>query len=108
MYPNDLNVMEAIWRSIRIYMVEKNGKLCDKFDRNIDLICEYDPQGMKMKIFTGETKIILSPFLSLALWCARSILRVCSLREAAFRFLYHCCCCCVFTYEACKTPLCAR
>lgn len=54
MYPNDLNVMEAIWRSIRIYIVERNGKLCDKFDRNIDLICEYDPQGMKMKIFTGE------------------------------------------------------
>lgn len=54
MYPNDLNVMEAMWRSVRIYIVEKNGKLCDKFDRNIDLICEYDPQGMKMKIFTGK------------------------------------------------------
>lgn len=63
MYPNDLNVMEAIWRSIRIYIVEKNGKLCDKFDRNIDLICEYDPQGMKMKIFTGEQNYNLFNFL---------------------------------------------
>lgn len=88
MYPNDLNVMEAIWRSIRIYIVEKNGKLCDKFDRNIDLISEYDPQGMKMKIFTGEQNIFSFNFAFFA--CVPLCLCVCVFEcvcKAAFRYL---------------------
>lgn len=52
-------MMEYIFESIRVFIVEKNEKLRDKFDRNIDLICENDPQGMKIKIFTGEVYIIL-------------------------------------------------
>lgn len=46
--------MESFFKSIRVYTVGKNGKLCDKFDRSIDLMCEYDPQGMKMKISKGR------------------------------------------------------
>lgn len=45
--------MENIFQSVRVFVVGKNGKLCDKFDQNIDLNCEHDPQGMRIKLSKG-------------------------------------------------------
>lgn len=56
MVPQNLNMVDEILRAIRIFVVQKNGELSDKFGRNINLICENDPQGMNMKIFTGKQK----------------------------------------------------
>lgn len=53
--------MENIFQSVRVFVVGTNGKLCDKFDQNFDLNCEYDPQGMRLKLFKGrKTYIFMS------------------------------------------------
>lgn len=54
MVPQSLNMVDVILRSIRIFKVQKNGELCDKFEKDISLICEYDPQGVNLKIYTGK------------------------------------------------------
>lgn len=55
MVPQSLNMVDVVLRSIRILKVQKNGDLCDKFEKDISLICEYDPQGVNLKIYTGKT-----------------------------------------------------
>lgn len=54
MVPQNLNMVDDILRSTRIFVVQRNGELSDKFGRNINLLCEQDPQGMNMKIFSGK------------------------------------------------------
>lgn len=54
-------MVDDILRSTRVFVVQKNGELSDKFGRNINLICEYDPQGMNLKMFSG--KIFANEFL---------------------------------------------
>lgn len=72
MVPQNLNMVDVILRSVRVFEVKKNGELYDKFNRNINIICEYDPQGINMKIFTGkishwETYFFHSPIKSILL-----------------------------------------
>lgn len=54
MVPQTLNMVDGILRPVRILKVQKNGDLCDKYDENISLLCEYDPQGITLKCFTGK------------------------------------------------------
>lgn len=58
MFPQKSNLKEAMWKSVRVFIVEKDGKLCDRFNRNTNLICEYDPQGMNINVFTGKVIFI--------------------------------------------------
>lgn len=54
MVPQTLNMVDVVLRSIRVYKVQKNGELCDKIEKDVNLICEYDPQGVNLKCFTGK------------------------------------------------------
>lgn len=58
MVPQNLNMVDIILRSVRVFTVQKNGELNDKNERNINLICEYDPQGINIKTFTGDTTYV--------------------------------------------------
>lgn len=55
MVPQTLNMVDGILRPVRIFKVQKNCDLCDKYGENISLQCEYDPQGITLKCFTGKT-----------------------------------------------------
>lgn len=54
MVPQNLNMVDVILKSVRVFEVQKNGELNDKYERNINLICEYDSQGVNMKAFNGK------------------------------------------------------
>lgn len=59
MVPQSLNMVDVVLRSTRILKVQKNGELCDKYERDISLICEYDPQGVNLKVYTGKKSILI-------------------------------------------------
>lgn len=40
-------------RAVRVYRIESNGDLTDKCNRDVDLLVQYDPQGINLKILTG-------------------------------------------------------
>lgn len=54
MVPQILNMVDVVIRSVRIFKVQKNGELRDKFNIAVCLLCEYDPQGFILKIFSGK------------------------------------------------------
>lgn len=54
MVPQNINMVDVILRPIRVFVVQNNGELVDKFEHSTYVLCEYDPQGMNMKIFTGK------------------------------------------------------
>lgn len=56
MVPQTLSLADGVLRTIRIYKVQKNGDLCDKYGQNMSLLCEYDPQGITLKCFTGKLR----------------------------------------------------
>lgn len=43
-------------RSVRLLKVEKSGDLLDKSHKDVDILCEYDPQGINIKILSGKLK----------------------------------------------------
>lgn len=55
MVPQTLNMVDVVLRSIRVYKVQKSGELCDKLEKDVNLICEYDPQGVNLKLYTGKS-----------------------------------------------------
>lgn len=52
MVPQNMN-MSDILKSVRLYAVQKNGELFEKFEENLNLVCEYSSQGLNMKILRG-------------------------------------------------------
>lgn len=53
MVPQTLNMVDVVIRNIRIFKVQKNGELRDKLEKDVNLICEYDPQGLNLKLLSG-------------------------------------------------------
>lgn len=41
-------------RSVRVFKVEKSGDLSDKCNKDVELIIQYDPQGINLKIMSGK------------------------------------------------------
>lgn len=54
MVPQNLKMSDDILKAIRIYEVQKNGELLDKYERSLNLLCEINPQGVNLKIFLGK------------------------------------------------------
>lgn len=46
--------MADVIRSVRVYKIENSGELVDKCKSEVDILCEYDPQGINIKIITGK------------------------------------------------------
>lgn len=40
--------------SVRVQKITKNGELIEKFSENCDLLCEYDPLGINIKLESGK------------------------------------------------------
>lgn len=54
MVPQNLNIMDLVFNNIRVYKVQKTGEFRDKVDKEVSLTCEYDPQGINIKILIGK------------------------------------------------------
>lgn len=46
--------MADVIRSVRVYKIENSGDLVDKCKSDVDILCEYDPQGVNLKIISGK------------------------------------------------------
>lgn len=53
MVPQTLNMVDVVIRNIRIFKVQKSGELRDKLVKDVSLSCEYDPQGINIKLIAG-------------------------------------------------------
>lgn len=53
MVPQTLNMVDVVIRNIRIFKVQKSGDLRDKLVKDVSLSCEYDPQGINIKLIAG-------------------------------------------------------
>lgn len=51
--------MATVIKSVRVFQILNNGDLVDKCKKNVDLLCEYDPQGINLKVLSGK---YASPF----------------------------------------------
>lgn len=58
MVPQVINMVDVVIRSVRVFKIQKNGDLRDKFDVEVCLLCEYDPQGFVLKIFSGNFQLL--------------------------------------------------
>lgn len=54
MVPQNPKMTDDILKAIRLYKVQKNGELLDKYERNLNLLCEINSQGVNLKIFLGN------------------------------------------------------
>lgn len=60
-FPNDIRTsyiaknMTTI-KCVRVFKIENNGELVDKCNKNVDILCEYDPQGINLKVLLGKYK----------------------------------------------------
>lgn len=54
---NILIIMADVIRSVRVYKIENSGDLVDKCKSDVDILCEYDPQGVNIKIISGKCVI---------------------------------------------------
>lgn len=46
-------MVDVVIRTVRIFKVQKSGDLHDKLDKNVNLLCEYCPQGLTIKVYEG-------------------------------------------------------
>lgn len=53
MVPQNLN-MDLAFNNVRVFKVQKTGEFRDKVDKDVSLSCEYDPQGINVKILLGN------------------------------------------------------
>lgn len=49
-----MKMAEVIIKCVRVFKIENNGDLVDKCNKNVDLLCEYDPQGINLKVLLGK------------------------------------------------------
>lgn len=54
MVPQNQNMPDDILKAIRIFIVQKNGELFDKFERNLNLLCESNSEGVNLNFFLGN------------------------------------------------------
>lgn len=47
-------IMATVIKSVRVFQILNNGDLVDKCKKNVDLLCEYDPQGINLKVLSGN------------------------------------------------------
>lgn len=45
-------------RSVRIFKVQKCGELHDKLQKDVNLLLEADPQGIIVKLFAGNYRVL--------------------------------------------------
>lgn len=45
--------MDLVFNNIRVYKVQKTGEFRDKAEKDVSLLCEYDPQGINIKFLLG-------------------------------------------------------
>lgn len=45
---------DVVIRSVRVFKVENSGDLSDKCNKEVDLLLQYDPQGVNLKIKCGK------------------------------------------------------
>ncbi|KAG4066161.1 hypothetical protein HA402_010363 [Bradysia odoriphaga] len=46
--------MATVIKCVRVFQILSNGDLVDKCKRNVDLLAEYDPQGVNLKVLSGN------------------------------------------------------
>lgn len=46
--------MATVIKCVRVYQILNNGELVDKCKKNVDLLIEYDPQGINLKVLSGN------------------------------------------------------
>ncbi len=46
--------MATVIKCVRVFQILNNGELVDKCKKNVDLLCEYDPQGINLKVLSGK------------------------------------------------------
>lgn len=49
-----VNMVDVVYRNIRIFKVIKTGEFRDKLEKDVSISCEYDPQGINLRILAGE------------------------------------------------------
>lgn len=54
MVPQTSNMVDVVIRSVRIYKVQKSGDLHDKLAKDVNLLCEYSPKGLSIKVLAGN------------------------------------------------------
>lgn len=54
MVPQTSNMVDVVIRSVRIYKVQKSGDLHDKLAKDVNLSCEFSPQGLSIKVLAGN------------------------------------------------------
>lgn len=47
-------IMATVIKCVRVFKIENNGELVDKCKKTVDLLCEYDPQGINLKVVSGK------------------------------------------------------
>lgn len=58
MVPQTSNMVDVVIRSVRIYKVQKSGDLHEKLAKDVNLLCEYSPQGVSIKVLAGMWRFL--------------------------------------------------
>lgn len=46
--------MATVIKCVRVFQILNSGDLVDKCKKNVDILCEYDPQGVNLKVLSGK------------------------------------------------------
>lgn len=63
--------MAAVYRMVNVSCAEKSGDIHTKFDFPVNLVVEYDPQGISVKLKRGKHLLLLcfKIFIGVCLFC---------------------------------------